>query len=101
MKFVTIREFRSNTAAVRKQLGEDKYLVLTANGKPFGILSHVEPDDLEEEWSAIRRARAHLALDRLQQHAKARGVDNMSMDEVDRIIAQARRDREAESGSGR
>lgn len=104
MKFVTVREFRSNSAAVRKALEQEGHVVLTANGRPFAVLSAVNPDNLEEELLALRRARARAALDRIRSRAREDGRDRMSMAEVDEVVAEVRRSRRGRSrrgGSGR
>ena len=95
MKFVTVREFRSNTANVRKELQTEREIVLTSNGKPFAMLTPVEPDTVEEEASAIRQARARLAIDRIRDHAREAGLDKMTMEDIDALIAEARRERRA------
>ena len=92
MKFVSVREFRSNTATVRKELEAEREIVLTSNGKPFAILTPVEPDTVEEETLAIRRARACLAVDRIRDHARKTGLDKMTMDEVNAEIAAVRQE---------
>ena len=93
MKFVTVREFRSNTANVRKELENEREIVLTANGKPFAMLTPVGPDTVEEEAMAIRQARARLAIDRIREHAGRTGLDKMTMADIDALIAKVRRDR--------
>lgn len=93
MKFVTVREFRGNAATVRKQLETEREIVLTSNGKPFAMLTPVEPDTVEEEASAIREARARLAIDRIREHARKTGLDKMTMKEIDDLIAKVRRER--------
>lgn len=95
MKFLSIREFRGNTAAVRKELDTEREIVLTANGKPFAMLTPVEPDSVEEEVLAIRQARARLAIDRVREHARATGLEGMTMQQVDALIAKTRRARRA------
>jgi len=67
--------------------------VLTSNGKPIAMLTPVEPDTVEEEVSAIREARARLAIDRIREHARKTGLDKMTMKEVDDLIAKVRRER--------
>ena len=91
MKFVTIREFRNKTAAFRKTLRESGEIVLTANGSPIAIVTATEPDTVERQLRAVRRARARMALDRLRVAARAGGHDDLSMDEIDSLIARARR----------
>jgi len=95
MKFVTIREFRNNTAQVRQNLEEEQELILTANGRPFAMVTRVDPDTVEEEVAALRRARARLLLDRIRTHAKAAGTDRMTMQEINAEIARYRRERRA------
>ena len=93
MKFITIRDFRSNVAGVRKDLETEREIVLTWNGKPFAMLTPVEPDTVEDEASAIRQARARLAIDRIRKRAKETGLDKMTMREIDELIAKVRRER--------
>ena len=93
MKFVTIREFRNKTAEIRKDLEAEREVVLTANGRPFALLSRLDPDTVEDEIIALRRARASVAIARMRAQAKAQGLDKMTMEEIDAIIADVRRKR--------
>jgi antitoxin (DNA-binding transcriptional repressor) of toxin-antitoxin stability system len=93
MKFMSIRDFRSRP--IRKNISAEQEIVLTANGQPVALVSAVEPDTLEDELMALRRARARIALDRIRAHAKEMGTDRMTMEEIDAEIAAARRERRA------
>ncbi len=93
MKFITVRDLRSSTARLRKELQRDREVVLTANGRPFAIMTRVEPDGVEEEIIAMRRARAQAALSRIRAKAKADGLDRMTMNEINALISKARRER--------
>lgn len=93
MKFVTIKDLRSNTAQLRRDLEAEREVVVTANGRPFAVMTRVDPDGVEVEILAIRRARAHIALSRIRAKAKAEGLNRLTMDEIDAIIAKARRER--------
>jgi len=93
MKFVTIRDLRGNTARIRKDLEAEGEIVITVNGRPFAVMTRVKPDKLEEEILAIRRARAAAALSRIRVKAKAEGLDRLTMEQIDAIIAEARRKR--------
>ena len=95
MKFITVRDLRSRTAAIRKELATERDMVVTANGRPFAILSSVHADSVEEDLRAMRRARALEAMRSMQADAKARGLDKMTMEEIDAVIAKVRREREA------
>ena len=96
MKFVSVRDFRNKTVAIRKALKAEHEIVVTSNGKPFAILADVDEDTFEERLKALRRARAHALLDRIRAKAKERGVDKLTMEEIDAEIAAARR--EAQDG---
>jgi len=93
MKFVTVRELRNSTARLRKDLKKDREIVLTANGRPFALMVPLEPDTVEAEVLAIRRARAQAALNRNRTKAKADGLDRMTIKEIDAVIASVRRKR--------
>ncbi len=49
MKFVTVRDLRGKTAALWKQLEQEKELVVTSNGKPIAVLSATD----ENSWSLV------------------------------------------------
>ncbi len=93
MKYISIRDLRSNTAQLRKDLKTEREVVVTASGRPFALLTHVEPDNVDEEILALRRARARAALSRIRANATAKGLDRMTMEQIDTIIAKARRER--------
>lgn len=91
MKFVTIRDFRSRSAQIQKELPKVKEMVLTSNGKPVAIISSVSEADLEETLDAIRRARASLAVTLIQSGSLGKGKNYMTPDEINAEIKEARR----------
>jgi antitoxin (DNA-binding transcriptional repressor) of toxin-antitoxin stability system len=93
MKFISVRDLRFRASAIRKDLQEQQDLILTANGRPFAILSPVRPDNLEEQLLAMRRARARMAVDRLRDGARARGKDRMSAKRIQALISKVRVER--------
>ena len=95
MRFVTIKELRSSTAAIRRDLAADEEIVVTANGRPIALLSPVDGDNLEQELLASRRARARAALDRVRAQARAAGTSGMAMREVEEVVAATRKVRKA------
>lgn len=92
MKYVSIRELRNTPGRVWSALAK-RDVVLTANGKPMGVLVGVDETRLEETVEAIRRARAILAVSRMRRKAAATGADRFSMAEINREIREARRRR--------
>ena len=90
MKFMSAREFRVNTGQMRRDLDRDEEVVLTANGRPFAIVSAVRPESFDKELRAISGARAKVALERVRESAARAGTADMPMVEIDAIIANAR-----------
>jgi len=95
MKFVTIRDFRNKTAKIRKELQTDREIILTANGRPFAMVTPVNPDTVEQEVVEHRRGRFRLLVESIRAQSKAAGKDKMTMEEIDEIIEKARAERRA------
>ncbi len=95
MKFVSTREFRNRPGRVRS-LARKEDLVLTAKGKPIGILVGVEADELEETAQAIRQARAQRALSRMRRQAARRGLDGLPASAIEAEIRAVRSGRKSE-----
>jgi antitoxin (DNA-binding transcriptional repressor) of toxin-antitoxin stability system len=93
MKFISIRDLRNDTAGLRRDLQADREIVVTANGRPIAIMTRVDPDTVEQEILAIRRARVRSALSRMRDRARSEGLDRLTMDQIDDVVARARRDR--------
>lgn len=89
MKFVSTRELRNRPGSVR-QLARDEELVLTANGKPIAILVGIEGDDFEETAHVIRQIKAQRAVSRMRQQAARRGLDRLTLAEINAEIRAAR-----------
>ena len=68
-------------------------VVLTANGKPMGVLVGVDETRLDDTVAAIRRARATLAVSRMRKRAAETGAKGLSMADINREIREARRRR--------
>jgi len=94
MEFITVRDLRSRPGQIRDKLRQQRDLILTANGRPIALLSHVEEGGVEEALASLRRARAQVALSRLRADAAAQGLDRMSAEEIGKEIAAARRERQ-------
>ena len=91
MKFVSSRELRINPGEVWKLLRRERDLVITSNGKPLGVLTVAEEEDLEDVLAVLRRGRAQAAVARMRQAALARGLDKLSDEAIEGIIRKARR----------
>lgn len=93
MKFISVRDLRGRPGAVWKQLAKMEEMVLTLNGKPIAIISTTSEDLLEEDLSAIRKARAIAAVQAVQAESVRKGLDKMTMEEIDAVIQEVRKDR--------
>lgn len=93
MDFITIRDFRTEPGKIWEKLENEGDLVVTRNGKPFAILIGTSPTGLEEDLNALRRARFGKALTAIRADAKRKGLDRMTMDEINELIRKVREDR--------
>lgn len=90
MKFVTVRDFRSRSARVWRQLKKEEEMVITSNGKPIALLSALTDENLEMTLTNVRKAKALSALTSMQRESVRRGNAGMSMEEINREIKAAR-----------
>ena len=92
MKFITVRDLRTSPAQVWKQLSEEQEMVITNNGKPIALLTPTNDTDLEDNLTAVRRARAISAVSKMQKLSEQSGRSSFSQDEINKEIAAARKD---------
>jgi len=90
MKFISVRDFRTNPAEIWKQLPKEQEMVITNNGKPVALLTPLNDTDLEGTLKAVRRARALQALAALQDESVRDGRSSMGMEEIDAEIQAVR-----------
>jgi prevent-host-death family protein len=93
MKFVSSREFRINPGSVWRRLRREKDLVITSNGKPVGVMTFVDEDNLEDVLATLRQGRAQAAVAHLRQRAVAEGLDKLSDRTVQSIVRKSRSNR--------
>ncbi len=99
MKFVTVRDLRTKPAQIWKVLPEEQELILTNHGKPIALITPLGESNLEETLSAVRSARAAVALHQMQVSAVKMGLSHMSETEIEHEIAEARKERKHEDCS--
>jgi len=93
MKFVSVRDLRSKSAQLWKELPEEREMVITNNGRPIAILSAISESNLEESLAAFRQARAVKAVASLQRRSVKQGTDRISVDEINAEIKAIRKKR--------
>ena len=90
MKFITVRDLRTIPAQIWKQLPVEQEMVVTSNGRPIALLTPMGEDNLEDSLRAIRRARAAVAVDRMQQESMKTGRKLLSAEDIDEEIQKVR-----------
>lgn len=93
MCFVTVRDLRNKPAKIRETLSTEQDVILTANGKPFAIMSSISEDTLESSLSMMRRIRTEQAVAALQRQSLETGRDRITSREIDEEIRTVRRKR--------
>lgn len=93
MRLISVRDLRTKSAQIWKDLQKEREMVVTSNGKPVGILSATTEETLEQSLAGVRRARMMQAVSDMQLAAARSGKSNMSLDEINRIIRDVRRKR--------
>jgi len=93
MKFISVRDLRSKSAQVWKQLPQEREMIITNNGRPIAIIAATNDSDLEASLSAFRQARAVEAVASLQRRSVEMGNDKITMDEIDAEIKAVRKKR--------
>lgn len=92
MKYLSVRELRNEPGKVWRRLKDDD-LVVTANGRPVGILMGVGEGEFEDALLALQRARAARAVSRMRRAAAARGLNRLTPGRIDAEIRRTRRRR--------
>lgn len=90
MKIIASRELSARPGAVWEMLSEDGTVVVTRDGVPLGILSPTSPETLVEDVSDTAFLRARRAVSQIRQDAAASGRAEMTLDEINEEIRQAR-----------
>ena len=90
MKFLSVRDLRTKSSQVWKELADQKDMIITSNGRPIAILSAINENNLEQVLTAFRQARAKQAVTSLQYESVLKGTDKITMVEIDAEIASLR-----------
>ena len=86
MKFLSVRDLKTKSSQVWKDLLEQKEIIVTSNGRPIALLSTINENNLEQVLTAFRRARSTNALASIQYDSIQNGTDMISMDEINSEI---------------
>ena len=101
MKFVSSRELRISPGTVWRKLDREKDLVVTNNGRPVGVLTLANEDNLEDVLASLRAGRAQRAALNLRRSAVARELNKWSAKEIDEVIRKGRQANRKLAAGGR
>jgi len=90
MKFLSVRDLKTKSSQVWKELAGQKEMIVTSNGRPIALLSSINENNLEQVLTAFRRARATNAVASIQYESIQKGTDKISMDEINVEIGAVR-----------
>jgi len=86
MKLLSVRDLKTKSSQVWKDLPDQKEMVITSNGRPIAILSSVNENNLEQVLSAFRQARAIEAVTSIQYDSVCKGKDKITLKEINNEI---------------
>ena len=101
MDYITVRELRAESGKVWERIEAGEEIVVTRNGKPFALLLQTAPSEVESALRAHRAARFGAILDRIQAHAKEKGLDRITAKEIQAEIDAVRRARRTDNAKTR
>ncbi|MFC1820606.1 type II toxin-antitoxin system Phd/YefM family antitoxin [Thermodesulfobacteriota bacterium] len=90
MKFISVRDLKTKSSQVWKDLPDQKDMVITSNGRPIAILSSINENNLEQILSAFRQARAIEAVTSIQYESVRKGTDKITLEEINNEIKSVR-----------
>jgi antitoxin (DNA-binding transcriptional repressor) of toxin-antitoxin stability system len=93
MKFLSVRDLKTKSSQVWKDLPDQKDMVITNNGRPIALLSSVNENNLEQVLSAFRQARAIEAVTSIQYESVRKGTDKITLEEINNEIKSVRSER--------
>lgn len=99
MDYVTVRELREQSGKVWDRVEGGEEIVVTRNGKPFALLLHTEPSEVEATLRAHRAARFGAVLRQIQAQAVKSGASALTDEDILQEIAAARAERSAAGGA--
>ena len=95
MRFFGMRILRNNPGQLWSTLDQGETVVLTADGKPRGIILRTSEEEFEQTMEVVRRVQSpvQVALKRTWAAARASGSEQITDDEIEKEIDATRRAR--------
>ncbi len=90
MESVSIRVLRNNPGEFEAILARERTVIVNRNARPLAIAIDVTGAPLVEVVRLVTQLRAQLAVAKMRSEAQARGLDQMTPDEVHAAVQDAR-----------
>jgi antitoxin (DNA-binding transcriptional repressor) of toxin-antitoxin stability system len=95
MHLIAIKDLKQ-PRLLKQRLLTERELLLTSDGRPVAVLVDIGPtEDPEGVIQAIRDSRSRMALSETREAARRAGTNAMTVRDIDREIASARKARKA------
>lgn len=92
MKTYTMAELSRKTKAICE---DDEPALITSNGKPLCLIFNIEDYPVDEAINDMQDAYGWMSLREIQRRSVERGLDKMTLEEINEEIRQARLERHA------
>jgi len=93
MRMISVRALRQQLGKVWEILESSGEVVVTSNGKPIALITPTSERSLEDDLRAVRRARAAVALQAIQNASIKSGAAKLTDDDIEAEIQAVRRER--------
>ena len=94
MQFVPYRTLRNEPSALRKKLESEGDLIVTVGGKPFALMVNLtDSEDVQDILLLVSRLKAQMAVRSIRSQARKKGLDKMTLRDVNAIIKKTRTER--------
>jgi|GEM_PF-1177885 antitoxin (DNA-binding transcriptional repressor) of toxin-antitoxin stability system len=100
MRFMSMRELQKSGGEIREALANDGRVVITTAGKPTALMIPIGETDFEETLTLVNQMKFAKAVRDIRQEAAQKGLDNMTIDEINAVIAQYRKERREKEMQG-
>jgi len=92
MRFISVRDLSTKPKEIWSKVKEEE-VVITSNGKPIALLSRVTEETLGKTIRTIRRSRAFVAIEEMQERSTERGLNKLTDSQIESEIQAVRKSR--------
>jgi len=92
MRFISVRDLSTKPKEIWSKIKEEE-VVITSNGKPIALLSRVTEETLDKTIRTIRRSRAFVAIEEMQDGSIELGLNKLTDSQIESEIQAVRKSR--------